>query len=94
MKDSRTIIRGLQVTEKGAALGEKQNKYFFEVARDANKIDIKRAVQELYKVAVKSVNTQNYDGKLRRGRTQKYGMTPRWKRAIVTLKEGSKIELA
>ena len=93
MKDSRLVVEKLQITEKGARLAEKENKYFFLVAADANKIEIKRAVEELYKVSVDKVNTVNYDGKLKRERTMTYGRTGNWKRAVVTLAEGSKIEL-
>jgi large subunit ribosomal protein L23 len=94
MKDLHLIILGMQVTEKGTALTEKQNKYLFKVAPTANKIEIKRAVEQLYKVSVKSVNTQQYEGKLKRNRRFQQGQRSDWKRAIVTLKEGSKIELA
>ena len=72
---------------------EKENKYFFLVAGSVNKLEIKRAVEELYKVSVSKVNTVNYRGKLKRERTMTYGRTAGWKRAIVTLAEGSKIEL-
>ena len=66
-----------------------QNKYTFEVAREANKIEIKKAVEEIFGVDVESVHTMNYDGKARRqGYT--HGRTSAWKKAIVTLKEGSK----
>lgn len=93
MKDFRLIVEKIQITEKGARLAEKENKYFFLVAPSANKIEIKRAVEKLYKVSVDKVNTVNYGGKLKRERTMTYGSTGDWKRAIVTLAEGSKIEL-
>ena len=93
MKDSGTIIKGLQVTEKSNSLAETQNKYFFDVAPDANKIEIKKAVEKAFKVSVASVNTSNYRGKKKRERTMQYGKRPDWKRAVVTLKEGSKIDL-
>ena len=93
MTDARDIIKSVQMTEKSTRLGGTENKYFFEVDGDANKIDIKRAVQELFKVSVVRVNTMNYRGKNRRERTQNFGRTAHWKRAIVTLKEGDKIEL-
>ena len=64
-------------------------KYAFEVAKDANKIEIAKAVEELFKVEVKSVNTVNCRGKKRRyGRFE--GFTSSWKKAIVTLTENSK----
>jgi large subunit ribosomal protein L23 len=93
MKDSRLIVKKIQITEKSARLAEKENKYFFLVAGSVNKLEIKRAVEELYKVSVSKVNTVNYRGKLKRERTMTYGRTAGWKRAIVTLAEGSKIEL-
>jgi large subunit ribosomal protein L23 len=86
------IVLELQVTEKGTALKEKQGKYLFRVARGANKIQIKRAVERLYGVSVTGVNTMNYLGKLKRERMMKYGRRPGWKRAVVTLKEGQTIE--
>jgi len=93
MRDIRAIIKKIQITEKSARLAEKENKYFFLIDRSANKIEIKNAVEELYKVSVASVNTVNYEGKLKRERTMSYGRKSDWKRAIVTLAEGSKIEL-
>jgi large subunit ribosomal protein L23 len=93
MKDSRSVIRKMQVTEKGALLGE-ANKYLFEVASDSNKVEIKRAVESLFDVTVKKVNTMNYEGKKKRQRTAKFGKRPDWKRAVVTLAADNKIDLA
>ncbi len=93
MKNALQTIKGLQVTEKGTTQLARQNKYLFKVDPAANKLEIKRAIEDFFKVKVVKVNTMNYDGKLRRERTIKYGRTPAWKRAIVTLKEGDKIEL-
>ena len=93
MNSPHEIIRKVQVTEKGTALAEKNNQYLLEVAKSANKIEIRRAVEKLFKVAVVNVNTMNYKGKLKRERTVRYGRRPSWKRAVVTLKEGDKIEL-
>ena len=92
MKEAGLVIRRMQLTEKATALAEK-NKYFFEVAPSANKIDVKRAVEELYKVSVVSVNTMKYAGKRKRERTIQYGRRSAWKRAVVTLKEGDSIDL-
>jgi len=92
MKDPHGIIKTMQVTEKGTRLGE-ANKYFFVVDPRANKIEIKYAVETLFKVKVASVNTLNYRGKQKRQRSMKYGMTPNWKRAIVTLQKDQKIEI-
>lgn len=81
------IIRPV-VTEK-SMMGMAEKKYTFEVAKSAGKIEIARAVEELFKVKVKKVNTVNVRGKLRRqGRSE--GYTPSWKKAYVTLTEDSK----
>ena len=93
MKDPGMIIKGVQVTEKGTDLRERENKYLFEVDLSANKIEIKRAVESLFNVSVAAVNTMKYRGKKKRERTVRYGRRPDWKRAVVTLKEGSKIDL-
>lgn len=90
MEKAFDIIKSLLRTEKGTQL-EPLAKYLFEVARNANKIQIKQAIEEIYKVQVKSVNTINLAGKLRRVR-QELGKTSDWKKAVVTLKEGQKIE--
>jgi len=78
-------------TEKGGNLLA-QNKYLFWVDRSSNKIEIRKAVEEIYKVKVGSVNTLMVRGKLRRVRYQ-MGKTAEWKKAVVTLREGSKIDL-
>ncbi len=84
------IIRTILRTEKGTSL-ETQRKYFFEVHGWATKTDIKRAVETIYKVKVRDVHTVLMPGKRKRVR-QVYGHTPDWKKAIVTLQEGQKIE--
>ena len=81
------VIRPI-ITERSMS-GIAMKKYTFEVAKDATKIDIARAVEELFGVQVQKVNTMHVRGRLRRqGRRQ--GYTPSWKKAIVTLKEDSK----
>ncbi len=92
MKESYQVIKYIIRTEKSASLGP-QNKYCFAVDTRANKVEIKRAVEEIYQVKVTAVNTVNVRGKLKRVRYQ-WGKTPAWKKAIVTLKEGFKIEEA
>ncbi len=89
MTSSFDIIKSLIRTEK-ATLYEPEGKYLFLVNNSANKIQIKHAVEELYKVKVKTVNTFISPGKMKRVRYQ-LGKTPDYKKAIVTLKEG-KIE--
>ncbi len=84
------ILKALVRTEKWTSL-ESQRKYTFRVSEDATKIDIKRAVEEIYKVKVQDVNTTAVQGKLKRVRF-KAGYTTGWKKAIVTLNEGQKIE--
>ena len=93
MKEPRSIIQKLLLTEKGTGLTEKQNQYLFKVDPVANKIEIKNAVEKKFNVKVDRVNTMNRRGKHKRLRTMNYGMTSSWKRAVVTLKEGFKIEL-
>lgn len=86
------IVRPL-LTERSTIQKEKYNQYAFEVARSADKGTIKRAVKELFKVDVVSVRTMVMPGKFRRyGRGG--GMRPDWKKAVVTLGKGQKIELA
>ena len=92
MKNALSAIKGIQITEKGTRLAA-QNKYLFKVDASANKMEIKRAVEDFFKVKVLKVHTMNYEGKLRRERSFRYGRRPDWKRAIVTLREGDKIEL-
>lgn len=87
---SYDVVKTLLRTEKGTSL-EPERKYLFEVARNATKIEIKRAIEEIYKVKVQAVNTSIAAGKRKRVR-QELGWTPDWKKAVVTLKEGSKIE--
>lgn len=85
------VVNTLIRTEKGTVL-EKDGKYLFMVSKKANKIQIKRAIEQIYKIKVQSVNTMVVPGKLRRVR-QELGKTPEWKKAVVTLREGNKIEV-
>ena len=88
---NEVVIRAL-ITEKGTKLREAGNKYLFQVSRAANKVEIKRAVEELFTVTVEDVRTQNLMGKPKRlGRF--IGRRPAWKKAIVTLKDGDVIDL-
>lgn len=88
------IIKKILMTEKGTRLKEVANQYVFEVDRGANKLEIRRAVEEQFKVKVKDVNTMTRKGKAKRLRTASYGRTPTWKRAVVTLQDGQNIEMA
>lgn len=85
------VIKTLVRTEKGTSL-EPQSKYFFQVAKSANKIAIKKAVEEIYKVKVQDVNTMVVTGKLKRVRREQGSTTP-WKKAVVTLQDGHKIDV-
>jgi large subunit ribosomal protein L23 len=91
-RDEFTIVKTPIVTEKSTAATEHQNAYTFLVERHANKIEIKNAIQKIFKVKVSKVRTQVRKGKPRRVRYQ-WGQQPDWKRAVVTLAEGHKIEL-
>ena len=92
MQDLHDVLIKPLVSEKSMGLME-ENKYSFQVAKAANKIEIKRAVEELFKVKVVNVTTRNYKGKVKR-LNRCVGKRPDTKRAIVTLKEGDKIELS
>jgi len=84
------VLRRPLITEKSTRL-QAQDKYVFEVDRKANKIQIKEAVEKAFKVEVTAVNVSHVPGKMRRvGRSQ--GMSAWWKKAVVTLKAGQKIE--
>ena len=86
------IIQTASLTEKSTLMSEKQNKYVFRVNPRANKIQLKQAVQRLFQKQVVDVNTCNYAGKEKRVRGP-LGRRSHWKKAIVTLKEGEKIDL-
>ena len=90
MRGHQALVRPI-ITEKNTLLNDR-GKYTFEVLPDANKIEIKRAVEEVFKVRVTGVNVMRVPGKQRRmGRT--HGMTRSWKKAVVTLEPGQRIEL-
>jgi large subunit ribosomal protein L23 len=91
MMMSHEVILKMMRTEKGSNMLV-NNKYLFQVAKDANKIQIKKAVEDIYKVKVNTVNLMNVKGKKRRVRYRE-GMTSSWKKAIVTLNPESKIEV-
>ena len=94
MNEAYDLIETVHLTEKATLLGEKLNKYVFRVSPRANKVQIKNAIEKLFKKTVVGVNTCNYAGKKKRERTAAYGRKAHWKKAIVTLKEGDKIDLA
>jgi len=91
MQPESIIRRPIILTEKSSRLREDSNKVIFEVRADANKIQIKNAIQTLFKVGVIDVNTLVMRGKDKRmGRG--YAKLHNWKKAIVTLKEGDQIQ--
>ena len=94
MHEAYDIIDSVRLTEKGSLLAEKENKYVFRVKPHANKLQIKRAIEQLFGKTVIAVNTCNYAGKKKRERTANFGRKSHWKKAIVTLKEGDRIDLA
>lgn len=91
MKAPQDIVLRPIVSEKMEYLKEAQRKYAFKVHPEANKIEIARAVEAIYKVTVVDVNVMNILGKKRRLRFTA-GRRPDWKKAVVTLKEGDAIE--
>jgi len=91
MKAHQVVLKPL-LTEKGTRLKEEGNQYIFRVAKTANKVEIQRAIEQLFKVTVLNVRTARVPGKVKRlGRFE--GRRPDWKKAIATLKEGDSIEL-
>lgn len=90
-KDIFSIVKRPMFTEKGTALKEKDNKVLVEVYKSANKIEIKKAIEEIFKVKVLKISTINTHG-----RTKRYGKYPATvpgkKKAIVTLKKGEKLD--
>jgi large subunit ribosomal protein L23 len=91
-REPRSIVRRALISEKGTRIRESKNGYLFEVARDANKIEVKQAVEAIFSVKVDSVRTLRVHGKPKRlGRYA--GHRSDWKKAVVTLKKGQTIEL-
>ena len=92
MRDPRQVVLRPLVTEKATTLKDEQNKVTFQVAMDANKVEVRQAVETIFKVKVTDVRTQVVFGKMKRmGRY--LGRRPSWKKAVVRLQPGSKIEL-
>ena len=91
MKGPRDVIQAPLISEKGTALAESANQFLFKVRAEANKIEVKHAVETLFKVKVIDVRMARYLGKMRRiGRSM--GRRSDWKKVYVTLKEGDKID--
>jgi large subunit ribosomal protein L23 len=92
MKNPHDVIIRALVTEKGTRMRESGNRFLFQVHPDANKLEIKQAIEQVFSVHVESVQTQNVIGK--RKRLGRYlGSRSSWKKAIVTLRAGDNIDL-
>jgi len=92
MRDPQQIIVRPIITEKTSATQANENQYTFEVTRDANKREIKKAVESLFSVQVRQVRTAQQRGKWRR-RGVHVGKRPNWKKAVVTVAEGEVIDV-
>ena len=93
MKDPYQTIRTIRLSEKASLATERNNEYVFEVDTKANKQEIAYAVRSIFGKKVSQVRTCNYDGKARRKRTASAGRTSAWKKAVVRLAPGEKIDL-
>lgn len=92
MREPREVVVRPLMTEKSMRLKDERNSVTFEVVPDANKVEIRHAVETIFNVKVRAVRTSTVEGKLKRmGRHQ--GRRPSWKKAVVTLAPGHKIEL-
>ncbi len=92
MKDLSKVIKRPMITEQGATMREEHNQYIFQVAPEANKLEIRQAVEHFFGVKVTQVRTMNYRGKIKRmGRFA--GKRADWKKAIVTLAKDDSIDL-
>ncbi|MFK7976655.1 MAG: 50S ribosomal protein L23 [Halioglobus sp.] len=87
------VLQGPHISEKAAIVADASNQYVFKVAVDATKAEIKKSVEQLFKVKVSDVNTLRVKGKTKRNR---YGMStrPTWKKAYVRLEQGQDIDFA
>ena len=92
MRNITQILKKPLVTEKGTRLREKDNKVIFAVPKDANKVEIKKAVEEMFSVHVEDVKTMIMKGKTKRWGQHAYARSD-WKKAIITLKAGESIAL-
>jgi large subunit ribosomal protein L23 len=93
MKEIYDIIKQVRISEKATLLHEQSGELVLEVKCDANKIEIKKAVEKAFGKKVASVRTANYDGKLKRQRRADAGKTADWKKAYVRLADGETLDL-
>ena len=91
--NANQVLKQMLLSEKSSKLSSELGQYTFEVFRYANKHAIAEAVEKTFKVTVRRVNVQNYPGKNKKSRAGRPSMTSDFKKAIVTLKAGDKIEL-
>ncbi len=94
MQDIYQVIKTIRLSEKATVLSEKHNQYVFVVDRNANKLEIRDAVEKLFGKKVVGVSTMQMSGKKRRRANAPMSRTNHWKKAIVRLKDGDKIDLA
>ena len=94
MKEVYHTIRKVHISEKASLLSEKLNQYVFRVNPESNKIEIKNAIEQLFKKHVIAVRTMQYAGKKKRERRADFGRRAHWKKAIVSLAPGDKIDIA
>ena len=93
MKEAYQLIQKVHISEKASLVAEKLNQYVFRVSPEANKIEIKNAIQYLFKKKVIAVRTMQYAGKKKRERRADFGRRAHWKKAVVSLAPGEKIDL-
>ncbi len=93
MHDIYQVIKNVRLSEKATLLQELNNEVVLEVDRRANKLEIKRAVEQLLGKKVMGVRTSNVRGKEKRRRRADAGRTAHWKKAVVRLKEGESLDL-
>lgn len=93
MKDIYQVIKKVRISEKATMLQETTGELVLEVDRDANKIEIKKAVEVAFGKKVASVRTANYDGKLKRQCRADSGRTAHWKKAYIKLANGETLDL-
>ena len=93
MINAEKVLQHLRLTEKSNKLSAEYGQYTFEVAPDATKHTVREAVERTFKVTVTRVNIQNMPGKNKRSRQGRPSLTSEYKKAVVTLKQGDKIEL-
>ncbi|MCF7729147.1 MAG: 50S ribosomal protein L23 [Chthoniobacterales bacterium] len=94
MKEAYQLIQKIHISEKATFVAEKLNQYVFRVSTEVNKIEIKNAIERLFKKNVIAVRTMQYAGKKKRERRADFGRRPHWKKAIVSLAPGEKIDIA